>query len=215
MHSVDPASGFGDRGLVSRRAFLVGGLGTAAALSAGTYAWLRQQGYAVDPGPPRAGPPRSPVADLPAAPFDARAHAVLAVLIDQLLPGDPELGLPSAGPAGVLEFLDAACRHRGLRAVRADVLKLCRDLDLRARRKLGTDYAAAPPADRDALLAAVRLEPTSRGRYSAARALRTTVRICLEGYLGHPRHLGNRDFAVWRALEIPMPHDVDPKGHQH
>ena len=198
---------------MSRRTFLLGGLGAAAALSAGTYVWLRKEGYAVDPGLDHRGESRSAVADLPAAPFDAPAKTALSVLIDQLLPGDPTIGLPSGTAAGVVVFLDKACRHRGLLPVRADVLKLCRDLNLRSRMKHRRSYAELTRQDREALLSQIRGDVGRRGRYSPQRALRTTLRIALEGYLGHPQHGGNQDGAVWTALKIDMPRST--KGHQH
>ncbi len=198
---------------MSRRQFLVGSLGAAAALSAGTYAWLRKRGYDVDPGPQWAREARPPVADLPSPPFDPRARAALAVLIDQLLPGDSAIGLPSASEAGVLAFLDQACRHRGLRAVRADVLKLCRDLNQRAGREFGRPYFEITSDERDVLLARVRSDVGRVGRYRAPRALQTTLRIALEGYLGHPQHGGNRDASVWSALNIAMPRSS--RGHHH
>ena len=202
---------------VSRRTFLIGGLGTAAALSAGTYAWLQQRGYSVDPHPSPRGRGRPPAADLPAAPFDKTAAAVLAVLVDQLLPGDPSIGLPSGTEAGALAFLDRACRHRGLIAVRADVLKLCRDLNRRARGRFGRTYEQSTPEQRDLLLAEIRVDAATpargRSRYRPQRALQTTLRIVLEGYLGHPRHGGNTDARVWDALDIPMPKNV--RGHAH
>ena len=198
---------------MTRRAFLLGGVGTAAVLSAGTYAWLKQRGYAVDPGRRFQGPSRPPAADLPSPPFDTAARGVLAVLVDQLLPGEPSLDLPSASEAGALDFLDQACRHRGLRPVRNDVLKLCRDLNLRARASLGRSYPDLTADERDNLLAQIRVDTVPKGRYVPQRALHTTLRILMEGYLGNPRHGGNRSAAVWSALQIPMPRD--PKGHQH
>ena len=198
---------------VSRRAFLVGGLGAAAALSTGTYAWLRRQGYEIDPALTAPGPSRPPVVGLSGPAFDPRARAVLTVLIDQLLPGDPTIGLPSGTTSGTLEFLDGACRHRGLRSVRADVVKLCRDLDLRARTKFERAYVDVSEAERDRLLADVRTDTRVTGRYSPQRALHTTLRIALEGYLGNPQHGGNKDASVWDALRIPMPRDA--KGHIH
>ena len=192
---------------------IAAGTGTAALLSAGTWAWLRQRGYSVDPGPDPHRAPRAPVRDLPSKPFDMRAAAVLGLLLDQLLPGDPEIGLPSAVEAGVPVFLDRACRHRGLRAVRADVLKLCRDLDLRARRRFEQRYSQLTPEARDRLVSEVRDDRGSGRRYSPQRALQTTLRIALEGYLGHPQHGGNQRGAVWAALTIPMPMTTEGMGH--
>jgi hypothetical protein len=200
---------------VERRTFLALGVG-AAALGAGTYAWLRAKGYAVDPPlPPGGGDPRAPTAALPGAPYPAPALATLAPLLEVLLPGDPDLGLPSAGEAGVLEFLTAASRAPGLTPVRNDILKLTRFLDQQAQGLAGVRFSAlTDPDERRRVVAEAAEDATPRGRFVPAQATEVTLRLALEGYLGHPFHGGNRDARVWQALSIDMPRDRAP-AHIH
>ena|SRR5688572_13366937 len=181
---------------VRRRTFII--VGGASVIGAGTYAWLRKLGYEVDPALDYAAQPRAKIGALPYEPFDPIALATLAVLVDHLLPGDPEKKLPSATEAGVIDYLIAAARAPGMSAVRDEILKLTR-------------YLGKPPLDaaiRDAA-ANARAKPT----FSPARALEATLRLSLEGYLGHPHYGGNRDASVWNALSIAMPRERE--AHQH
>src|SRR5262245_27897736 len=117
---------------VARRTFII--VGGATVLGAGTYAWLRKLGYEVDPAmDAERGSARSKAAALAVEPFDPRALEVLGVLIDHLIPGDPARALPAASAAGVLDYLVLAARSPGMGAVRNEVLKLTRHLDLLAK----------------------------------------------------------------------------------
>lgn len=198
-----------------RRAFLIGGL-SAATLGAGTWAWLRSQGYQVSPArSPSGGPGHPPLAALPGAPYPPRALATLQALVEILLPGDADLSLPPGSDAGVVEFLQSASREPGLGAVRNDILKLTRFLDQGAQSLRGVRFSElTDPAAQAQLVAEAAAEQNPRGRFVPARAVEATLRLCLEGYLGHPHHGGNRDFSVWQALNIPMTRDRSP-AHVH
>lgn len=198
-------------GWTRRAALGVGGVGL---VSAGFWTWLRERGYAVDPPPSSMeGEPAPVVLPLSGPPFDLRALAVLEPLLETLLPGG--LGLPSAVEAGVLTYFERAGRLPGLRPVRDDVLKLTRHLDREATRRSSAGFASLDAAERTQILLAVGDDHEGRGRFVPARALETTLRFALEGYLGHPHHGGNRAFASWDALRIPMPRDRSPSGHAH
>lgn len=200
---------------VKRRTFLAAGVG-AAALSAGTWAWLRSRGYPVDPPlSVGGGPERPPTAGLPSAPYPAPALATLGPLLDVLLPGDSALGLPPAREAGVLEFLTSASRAPGLTPIRNDILKLARFLDQQAQGLAGVRFGQlSDPAQQARVVAEAAADASPRGRFIPAQALEVTLRLALEGYLGHPFHGGNRDGKVWQALAIPMPMDRSP-AHVH
>ncbi len=198
---------------VGRRTFII--VGGASVVGAGTYAWLRRLGYDVDPSPdPRLEPARAKAGALPFEPFDPGALGVLAVLTDHLLPGDPARSLPSASDAGVLDYLVAAAREPGMRAVRDEVLKLTRHLDLIARKKFGATLATlSDPAREAEVIEEAASGSGERPTFSPARALEATLRLSLEGYLGHPDHGGNRNGSAWDALSIAMPRERSPHAH--
>ncbi len=192
---------------LTRRGLLAGA--GAVTLGSGTYAWLRAQGYELDPAPePMRGEPAPPVPPLGGPPFDPRSRETLLALCEHLLPGG--LGLPSATEAGVFRYVEAAARLPGLRPVRDDLLKLARWLDARSRpsRFIELDREAAK-----ALLTTAATETTRTGRFVPARALEVALRFSLEGYLGHPAHGGNEGFSAWEALSIPMPREREPLAH--
>jgi len=162
---------------------------------------------------PGSGEPR--LAALPGAPYPPLALATLRPLVDVLLPGDPDLALPSGQAAGVIEFLISASAAPGLTPVRNDVLKLTRFLDRMAQGLRGVRFSAlSDPEDQRTLVQEASADHAARGRFVPARAVEATLRLSLEGYLGHPHHGANRDFKVWRALGINMPEDRSPQ-HQH
>lgn len=195
---------------------MVGGV-SVLALSAGTYAWLKRQGYEIDPPLPMGADPRPKVQGLPGPPYDPRALATLPLLLDVLLPGDPDEGVPSAVEAGVVDYLVAMSRAPGMGAIRAEVLKLCRYLDRKAQSTAGYRFAQLErPEDRAKVVKQASEDGNPRGRFRPAVAMETTLRIALEGYLGHPDHGGNKNAQVWDALNIPMYKVRDSLvGHHH
>ncbi|MBK8010094.1 MAG: gluconate 2-dehydrogenase subunit 3 family protein [Deltaproteobacteria bacterium] len=201
----------------SRRVFLVGG-GASILLGSGFYAWLRHRGYEVDgPIDPRTSPSRPKAVGLPHPAFDPAASATLAVLVDDLLPGAEDLGIPDARSLGVSHFVGEAARSPGFQSVRADILKLLRHLDLAAKDTGGSRFVDLHPEARGEILARIASGEPGRGSFNPGSALELTLRLALEGYLGHPHHGGNRDGLAWRALGIAMPLDRGPfgQGHHH
>lgn len=193
---------------MKRRNFLVGA-GATAVVSGGTYAWLRSQGYEVASPLPQdqfVAPPAKPA--LKQA-YDPRALSVLRSLLAELLPGRSELGLPSALESGTLDYVVAASALPGLRAVRDEILKLTRYLDLQAK-KDGATFAEMEPLQRSQLVRTT-VDAPPKGRFQPGRALQALLRLSLEGYLGHPYYGGNKDARVWDALDIDMPRDR--RGH--
>lgn len=193
---------------LTRRGALLGGAGIA--LSAGTWLWLRERGLTEDRLPIERVPPRRP-APLAGPPFDPRATTTLRALYDELLPGSPEPGLPSASDAGVLGYVAAAAALPGLRPLRDEVLKLARYLD-KASPDPSRRFADLDAAERTQILFAASRDDNPVGRFVPARALEVALRLGLEGYLGHPHHGGNRDFVSWDALDIRMPRKRVPEA---
>ena len=197
---------------VGRRGFII--VGGSIVIGAGTYAWLRKLGYEVDPAiEQEAREKRAKSGALPHEPFDPAAMLVLSALIDHLLPGDATKNLPSASAAGVLDYLVAAATAPGMRQLRDEVLKLTRHLNLIAKKTYQGTFDAIDAASRESLIAAVASGADARATFDPARALEATLRLSLEGYLGHPDHGGNRDASVWSALSIAMPRERSPHHH--
>ena len=186
-----------------RRHFLVGGATATATVGGGTLLWFQQQGYRIDPSPyvPKL---ESPPIKLPGAAFDLRAERTLRALYAYLIPGDPELGLPSADEAEVMSYVQKAMTITGLRPVRDDLLKLARWLDSQVRPH---SFAEIEPAQGTQVLLETQAHHEPIGRFRPAIALEAALRIGLEGYLGHSEHGGNPKFVTWSALKIAMPHE--------
>ncbi len=206
---------------IKRRALLASG--AILTVGAGTYAWLARMGYLDHPETPES--PRTTISDRKARsrtqalghdPFDPRALAVLAPLLDLLLPGLPEHELPSASQVGVLDYLIQAAQAPGLGLLRADILKLTRYLSLQSRKAHQKKFEALKQEAQVALLEQTQAKQGKIGRFSPARALHATLRLAMEGYLGHPHHGGNLQARAWKKLSIEMPTERHPmhKGHQ-
>ena len=180
-------------------------------MGASTYAWLRRLGYQVDPSlAPRPSGVRAPAGPLLHPPFDPVALSVLQVLVDLLIPGSSSLNLPPASEAGVLDYLVSQAAAPGLAPVRTEILKLTRLLNLWAKKDYNKTFPALDRDTQDELLRRVASGQGQRKTFHPARALEVSLRFCLEGYLGHPFHGGNREAKVWDALAIPMPRSRSP-----
>lgn len=193
---------------IHRRAFLLGAAG-AAVLGGGSFAYMTRWGRQIDPGP-HPGPyePRAFAAELNGPAFDPRAVKTLTALVDRLLP--PAAGLPGGLDAGVMSYLSWALVQPGMRAVRAEFLKLSRSLDMVAKQQGLADFAAGSAEAQDALIAEAAAGRGARGNFKPARALRSCLRLCLEGYLSNPSHGGNKGALAWKALQIHMPENAGP-----
>lgn len=205
-----------DEGRLPRRTLLAGAASTAA-VSAGTWVWLKQRGLALDePDAPflPASPPQpfSPSGNT----FDPRAARTLEALVVRLMPGSKPLGLPPADQAGVMPYLSKNCRLPGLQPLRRELIKLSRYLDKAAgklREKRTTSFAELDDAEAMQILLTASTDAARTGSFTAPQALEACLRLCIEAYLSHPHHGGNANFVAWDALNIPMPRDRKPMGH--
>lgn len=142
--------------------------------------------------------PAARAADAPDAPIsgDAAADRVLSAAVDALLPG-PGSG-PSARDAAVAAHLAGVAADPAFAGVRALWRRGALALDRLAGTESGRPFTALDDDARTALLAGA-----LRGDAGGHSALLTPFALALlefslEGYLGHPRHGGNRDARVWR-----------------
>ncbi len=113
-----------------------------------------------------------------------------------------------------MQFLVTASRQPGLGPVRNDILKLTRYLDRGAQSERGVRFAELTDrALQTQLVKQAADNPSKIGRFVPALAVEATLRLSLEGYLGHPYYGGNQDYSVWQALQISMPRDRQPHHH--
>lgn len=158
---------------------------------------------------PSGSQPATPVPAAPAAPrfFTAQELSIVVAAVARLLPQGDASGLPGGDRAGVAEFIDrqlALPSFAGLqRMMRAGV----GFVDRTARRDHGGAFVAIRPDAQDAVLSAFQTGAVGGLRFPQARFFEQLLTFALEGYLGAPRHGGNRDAMVWRALGI------DPRCH--
>jgi choline dehydrogenase-like flavoprotein len=132
----------------------------------------------------------------------------LRALVDRILPAE---GQPSGWQAGVGDFLSRALAGSDAAAaplVDAGLALLDREA---AARHAGTPFAALPPGDQDALIAAL-AEDRAAGDWGATRPaafLATVIRLSVQGHYGDPGNGGNRDAVTWRAIGYrPAPPDA-------
>ncbi|HOX45714.1 MAG TPA: gluconate 2-dehydrogenase subunit 3 family protein [Myxococcota bacterium] len=165
----------------SRRAWICGLLGLGAA-----GLWprrVRPQGHARAPAP--LAPGRSP--------FDARQRRALAAACERVLPG--------AGEAGVPGYLDRQLAREPFSRFLAPTFGRAAELlDSQAREAHGQVFAELPAEAQDAILGRFQAGAVQAQGFQARPFFEHLVRFCLEGFLGDPRHGGNRAEVGWRFI---------------
>lgn len=152
--------------------------------------------------------------------FSAAQAALMAAMVDRLLPADDH---PSASQAGVVTYIDrqlAGLFGRGARMYleapfsrgtpqqgyqlpltpaqlyRESLLALMADTTWR-------DFAALDPDRQDALLERLEAGAFMLGRVPSAVFFETLLANTIEGYFADPMYGGNRDMAGWRMIGFP------------
>ena len=124
----------------------------------------------------------------------------LAALCDQVIPPDQDAG---AAWAGAVSFIDIQLTriYKKYRAVYRDGLARAEAM---AQERFGGREVAALNAD-EQLLLMQQLEKEEREFFGIL------VAHTMQSYYGSPRHGGNRDYASWRMLGVPL---APPRGRQ-
>lgn len=117
----------------------------------------------------------------------------LAALCDQIIPPDQDAG---ASEAGVVDFLDRQLSGRYKRHRR-----LYREGIEAVNRIAGGSFARLEPARQLELIQ--RVEAGKESKESAA-FFALLVTHTMQGYYGMPRHGGNRNYASWRMIGVPV-----------
>lgn len=134
----------------------------------------------------------------------------LAVLMDRLMPGDAQRGIPSAGEVGAASFVSrllgrTADVYREIPAWRELYPAALAGLDGYARSRFGRPLTELTPAEIDGLLAGL-ADSGLPGIGAADQKLwfKTLLRHCYQGCFGDPRWGGNRGAKMWRAIGYPL-----------
>jgi gluconate 2-dehydrogenase gamma chain len=125
--------------------------------------------------------------------LDAAQWRAIEAAQDRLLPSAP--GAPGARDVRATAYLDAALAERDTRAaVRDRIRGGAARLDALARARGAADFAALPPAARDAVLADWFDTPEGDRWFDAV------MPFTLEALLGDPVHGGNPEGIAWDWL---------------
>jgi gluconate 2-dehydrogenase gamma chain len=134
--------------------------------------------------------------------LSTREWKIVEAITARLIPTDHE---PGAVEAGCVNFIDKALANEDTdhRPLYRDGL---RGLDAVARAHAGKPFVALPPAQQDAVLAA--LEDGKAAGWSEATPrpeefFEQVWQHTIWGFLADPKYGGNRNFAGWRVLGYP------------
>ncbi len=114
----------------------------------------------------------------------------LAAVCTRVIPGDQD---PGAAQAGVVHYID-----RQLTGKFREHRKIYRAGLAAVDHLAGGDFAGAPVERQSAILHQMEHDPAIRPFFDLV------IAHSMQGFYGNPRHGGNRDFASWRMLRIPV-----------
>jgi gluconate 2-dehydrogenase gamma chain len=123
---------------------------------------------------------------------------VLAALAARLLPSD-DLG-PGAREAGVEGFLARVFDDERLSAVHPLLKRGCSFVMRAARATQGRAFTELTDAEQDEIIARLVDGQMRPDGFSGPLFVRIVLALTLEGFLGDPRHGGNKDGVGWRFV---------------
>jgi gluconate 2-dehydrogenase gamma chain len=147
----------------------------------------------------------------PAAPSGDQAVEtfvpVLAALAARLIPSD-ELG-PGAADVDIGNFFRRAFADPRLSTVHPLLKRGCAFVMQLARSEMKQAFTALDPAGQDEIIGRLVENAVRPNGFSAPTFIRIVMALTLEGFLGDPRHGGNKDGLGWRVVGF------SPDGRAH
>jgi gluconate 2-dehydrogenase gamma chain len=138
--------------------------------------------------------------DRPPPPLTGAESAVLAAMLDGLIPAD-EHG-PGAVEARVPVFIERALGAK-LAPLRGNYARNLAALEAWTRATRGTAFAALDPGERDAVLGELE-RGAATGFEPSAQAFFELVRLhAIQGMFADPSHGGNAGYAGWDLIGFP------------
>jgi gluconate 2-dehydrogenase gamma chain len=143
---------------------------------------------------PAAPPPPPPGADEATETF----VPVLVALAARLIPSD-ELG-PGAADVDIGTFFRRVFADPRLSTVHPLLKRGCAFVMQLARRETKQAFTALEPGVQDEIIGRLVDNAVRPNGFSAPTFIRIVMALTLEGFLGDPRHGGNKDGLGWRAV---------------
>lgn len=122
-------------------------------------------------------------------PLNPTRRRTLEAVVERLIPSDD--GRPGAREARVIDYVDRALAHRYNASLRQPVREFCDLVEKVAAADWGRAFTELEPLEQDQVLAAAQ---------GTTHTFEDVLELSLEGFLGHPRHGGNRDGVGWSFI---------------
>ena len=130
-------------------------------------------------------------------PIPPGIDAVIEAASSRMLPSDDG---PGAREAAVIEYLRAALDLPVYRAQRGRLLDGAHRLEATAQRDWGLGFVSLSPEEQDRVLVHLQAGREDEGGFDGARFIHDLLSLSLEGFLGDPRHGGNRGEVGWEFI---------------
>lgn len=167
---------------ITRRTFVEWGLAVASGALGLLGLGCRSRGRREEPSP---------------GPIPPELDAILEAASSRMLPSDDG---PGAREAAVIGYLRAALDMPVYRAQRLRLLDGARHLEATARRDWGIGFTSLSPEEQDRVLVHLQAGRENAGGFDGARFVHDLLSMSLEGFLGDPRHGGNRGEVGWEFI---------------
>jgi gluconate 2-dehydrogenase gamma chain len=140
--------------------------------------------------------------------FEETEAKVMAAWLERLLPGGVPTSTPGATEAGVLRYLDRELSKREFAGYARQIRRVTVLLERTAQDSGALHFYELDPSSQENILTRAQRGELG-GRLETQRIFEAVLLLALEGYLGDPKHGGNKDAQVWRSLgetpACPMP----------
>jgi gluconate 2-dehydrogenase gamma chain len=134
--------------------------------------------------------------------LDEKEAITLSVALERIVPAGTPPGAPGAADTGLIYFLDAQLAESHFSGFKKLIKNGARALDDVAARGGGGPFSSLPPQKADALLEDFQKQRVQNLKFAQGRFFAILHTFAMEGYLGSPRHGGNKDKKSWAWLGI-------------
>ena len=123
---------------------------------------------------------------------------ILVAVSDRLLPSD-DLG-PGVKEAGIDRYLESVLQDARMRGVKSLVTRAAVFVGRAARKEHGKPFWELADKDKDDLIQRLADNKVRPNGFSPQAFIRIMLALCLECFLGDPKHGGNKDEIGWKFV---------------